>query len=68
MRMKRKDLKELHLKTPTELTELLKKTEQEFIKTGLELRMGKIKNWRLPATKRHEIAQIKSIARQKEAK
>lgn len=66
--MKRKDLKELHLKTPVELAELLKKTEQDFIKAGLELRLGKIKNWRILATKRHEIAQIKSIVRQKEVK
>jgi ribosomal protein L29 len=64
--MKRKALKELHLKSPAELTELLKKTQMEFVKMGMELRLGKIKNWRILATKRHEIAQIKSIAKIKE--
>ena len=59
--MKKKEIKELHTKSPAELRELIKKAQVELVKLRLEQAAGKLKNVRLVTQKRHDLARLKTI-------
>lgn len=64
--MKRKEIKELHLKTNQDLKALLRKAQEELVKIRVDLQSGKLKDTQLPNKKRHDLARIKTVLRQKE--
>lgn len=65
--MKTKDKKELHTKTKEELKAMLKAIQAELFETRLNIIQKKAKNLREAFFKRKDIAQIKSVLREKEA-
>ena len=64
--MKRKEIEELHLKTNQDLKALLRKTQEELVKIRVDLQSGKLKDTQLVNKKRHDLARIKTVLRQKE--
>lgn len=60
--------KNLLEKSITELKQLLKEVQTEWVKLKMDLEGGKLKNVHLTKNKRKEIAQIKTILREKELK
>ncbi len=66
--MKSKQLKELKEKSINELEELLKTHQAELIKVKTELATKKLKNTCSPRKKRKDIAQIKTLIREKQLK
>ena len=64
--MKRKEIKELHLKTNQDLKALLRKTQEELVKIRVDLQSGKLKDTQSVNKKRHDLARIKTVLRQKE--
>lgn len=59
--MKKKAIKELHVKDKEELLVLLKETEGNFFKARMDQKMNKLKNTRSLFNLRHDIARIKTI-------
>ncbi len=64
--MKKKELKELHQKSQQDLQSLMKKTQEELVKLKMDRKAGRLKNVRLPENKRHDLARIKTILKEKE--
>lgn len=64
--MKKKELKELHQKSQQDLQSLMKKTQEEMVKLKMDRKAGRLKNVRLPENKRHDLARIKTILKEKE--
>lgn len=64
--MKKKQLEELHGKTIKELKDLAKKTQEELVKLRTDLGAGKLKNVNQIKFKRHDLARIKTIIKEKE--
>lgn len=64
--MKKKELKDLQTKSIAELKELSKKTQDELVKLKMDAQAGKLKNIRLVAQRRRDLAQIKTVLREKE--
>ncbi len=64
--MKKKELKELHQKSQQDLQGLMKKTQEELVKLKMDRKAGRLKNVRLPENKRHDLARIKTILKEKE--
>jgi len=59
---------DLHIKSKDELLELLEKTEKEWFKLSIDLKMGKLEDVHVARKKRKEIARIKTIIKAKELK
>jgi ribosomal protein L29 len=64
--MKKKELKDLHLKNKEELQSLMRKAQEELTKLKMDKQAGRLKNVRLPDTKRHDLARIKTILKEKD--
>lgn len=64
--MKTKEIKQLHAKTVKELKSLLGKTQEELVKLRMEQATRKLKNIHQLMKKRHDIARIKTVIREKE--
>jgi len=64
--MKKKELKELHQKSQQELQNLMRKAQEELTKLKMDKQAGRLKNVRLPDTKRHDLARIKTILKEKD--
>jgi ribosomal protein L29 len=64
--MKKKDLKDLHQKSQQDLQGLMKKAQEELVKLKMDRKAGRLKNIRLPEGKRHDLARIKTVLREKE--
>lgn len=64
--MKPKQLKELKLKKTTEIRAIIRKIEKELVSVKLEQAAGKAKNVHLVKTKRQDLAQAKTVLREKE--
>lgn len=64
--MKKKQLQELHTKSIKELNELVKKAQEELVKLKVELGAGRLKDTQAMNKKRHDLARIKTILREKE--
>jgi len=64
--MKKKDIQELHHKSVKELGELLKKTQKELAQLRTDLGAGKLKDVNQVKKKRHDLARVKTILREKE--
>jgi large subunit ribosomal protein L29 len=66
--MKLKQLKELRDKSIDELKQILKVNQAELVKIKTELTTKKLKNTSLVREKNKDIAQIKTLIREKELK
>jgi len=66
--MKPKQLKELRDKSIDELKQILKVNQAELVKIKTELTTKKLKNTSLVREKNKDIAQIKTLIREKELK
>ena len=64
--MKKKELNQLRTKTSRQLKSLAEKTTQEIFKLKMEQKTNRLKNVYLVAQKRHDLAIIKTILREKE--
>jgi len=64
--MKKKELNQLRTKTSQQLEALAKKTAQEVFKLKMEQKTNRLKNVHLVGQKRHDLAKIKTILREKE--
>lgn len=64
--MKQTQLKTLRKKSITQLNEQLSQLEQDLTKRSLELAAGKLDDIKLPSRLRKDIAQIKTVIREKE--
>ncbi len=64
--MKKKEIQDLRHKTIEELKALVKKSQEELLKLKLDKEAGKLKNVHLIETKRHDLARIKTLLREKE--
>lgn len=64
--MKSNELKTLRDKTLDELQAQLNQWQEKLIKSTLELKAAKLDDIKLPSKLRNEIAQIKTIIREKE--
>jgi len=64
--MKKSKLSELRMKTTKELEELIKKTQGELVKLRLAKEAGKLKDVHQVSKKRHDLARLKTILREKE--
>ncbi len=64
--MKKKELKDLHQKTIKELQTLKEKTQEEYLKLKMDKQVGRLKNVHLLDGKRHDLARIKTLLREKE--
>ncbi|MGB9911416.1 MAG: 50S ribosomal protein L29 [Microgenomates group bacterium] len=64
--MKKKELQEIRTKTKKELLELIRKTQEKLVKLRLEKATGKLKDVHLPQKVADELAQLKTILREKE--
>lgn len=64
--MKAKDIKNLHEKTIKELKRLLSKAQNELVKLRMDQAGRKLKDTHQVLKKRHDIARIKTIIREKE--
>jgi len=63
--MKRNDFEELKTKNISDLKKKIADLEKQEVNVKLELKMGKLKNVHLLNQKRKDIAQVKTILRQK---
>lgn len=63
--MKKKQLNELREKKNTDLEKQLKEMEEQLLKTKSEVLSGKVKNKRITKDLRKNIAQIKTILKEK---
>jgi len=66
--MKTNEIKELHLKTDSELKKLLLDAQIVLVSLRLEKEQNKLKNTRELFNKRKEVAVIKTILNEKEGK
>ncbi len=66
--MKTNEIKELHLKTESELKKLLLDAQIVLVSLRLEKEQNKLKNTRELFNKRKEVAVIKTILNEKEGK
>ena len=66
--MRKKDIKELHLKTDLELNKLLQEAESILVALRLDKGQNRLKNTRELFNKRKEAAVIKTILNEKEGK
>lgn len=64
--MKRKEIKDLHHKTLVELKALVTKAADELAKLKIDQKAGKLKNVHLIKQKSHDLARIKTVAKEKE--
>ena len=64
--MKQDQIKALHAKTKRELRELIKKTQEELARLKVELGAGRVKDTQAVNKKRHDLARLKTILREKE--
>lgn len=64
--MKRKDIPQLRTKTIRELKELIRKAQEELLKLKINARAGKLKNVRLLSQKRHDLARLETVIKEKE--
>ena len=64
--MKKKDIQALHDHSVEKLRELLIKAQAELVKLEADLGAGRVKNVHQVKTKRHDLARIKTILREKE--
>jgi len=64
--MKKKELKELHQKSQKDLQSLMKKAQEDLVKLKMDRKAGRLKNVRLPENKRHDLARIKTILKEKD--
>lgn len=64
--MKKKEKQELHQKTIAQLQKEMTKSEKELAKLRLELRAGKLKNVHQFMSRRHQLAALKTILKEKE--
>lgn len=64
--MKAKDKKELHTKTEKELKSLVSKAQNELVKLRMDQAGRKLKDTHQVLKKRHHIARIKTIIKEKE--
>lgn len=64
--MKRRDLKELRTKEGKELNDLLAKKQGELGEARIKVRTGDVKNVKTGKNIRHDIAQLKTLLREKE--
>lgn len=64
--MKKKDLGAIRTKSIKNLKALISKTETELVKSETDFAAGKIKSRRVTNQKRREIAQLKTILKEKE--
>ncbi len=64
--MKAKEIKQLHAKTVKELRVMLQKVQEELVKLRMGQATRKLKNFHQLMRKRHDIARIKTILREKE--
>jgi large subunit ribosomal protein L29 len=64
--MKKKDLKELHHQNRQELQKLAQKIKEELVKLRMDKHAGRLKNVHLVETKRHDLAIVKTILKEKE--
>ncbi|MBM3205460.1 50S ribosomal protein L29 [Candidatus Shapirobacteria bacterium] len=64
--MKKNQKKELHQKNNEELKQLIGKMNEELVKLKMEKQAGKLKNVRLLERKKHELAIVKTIFKEKE--
>lgn len=64
--MKKKELKQLHGKTEKELKTLAEKAQEELVKLRLNLGSGKLKDTQVINKKRHDLARLKTILKEKE--
>jgi ribosomal protein L29 len=64
--MKKKDIQDLHHKTKGDLQNLMRKTQEELTKLKMDKQAGRLKNVHLPGAKRHDLARIKTVLREKE--
>ena len=64
--MKKKETKELTLKSPEELQVMLGKVRKELAKIILEIKSGRMKNVSLARNKKKDIAKILTVIRDKE--
>lgn len=64
--MKKKQLVELHTKSIKELKDLAKKIQEELVQLQTDLGAGKLKNVNQIKFKRHDLARIKTIIKEKE--
>lgn len=62
--MKKKEIKDLHTKTFSELTELVRKTQRELVKVRLDHQVGKLKNFSQIARISGDLARVKTIMRE----
>lgn len=63
--MKRKQLVELHQKTPEALKQLLVEARENFLKLKMEMASGKIKDLHTMAKTKDDLARILTILREK---
>lgn len=63
--MKTKDIKDLHEKTIKELKSELGKAQDELVKLRMEQATRKLKDTHQALKKRHDIARIKTIIRER---
>lgn len=64
--MKKKDLEQIHKKSIAELKKQAEELKKELVNLKLKIKSGKEKNIRLFKTKRHQLAQIKTVLSEKE--
>jgi len=59
---------DLHSESTNELQKLLEKTQTEYLKLRMDLKIGKLKDVHAPLKKRKQIARIKTVIKEKELK
>jgi len=64
--MKKKARQELHQLSQAQLRKEITKQEKEVSRLRLELRAGKLKNVHQLMNQRHQLARLKTIAKEKE--
>lgn len=64
--MKKKDLQEIRAKTRQEILKLIKETEEKLVKLRIEKASGKLRDVHLPQKTADELAQLKTILKEKE--
>lgn len=64
--MKKKDKESLHAKSIKELRELIKEAQEELVRLRLDLGAGKVRDTQTVNKKRHDLARLKTILRERE--
>jgi ribosomal protein L29 len=64
--MKKKALLSLHKETTEALKKMAHKVEKEIVETRLKMKSGKLKNVHETKNKRHLLARLRTIIREKE--